>query len=115
MRTTRQTLLRDARDPENARAWEEFFDQYSGPVQRYAQKLGLSAADASDVLQETMMELIRILPEFHYDRRRGLFRNFVLTIAHHRVQAAWRRRRRLREISWEEASGAELEEWSAVG
>lgn len=103
MRTTRQTLLLKARDPKNAQAWEEFFDQYAGPIQGYARKLGLDPADAADVLQETMVELIRILPNFTYDKKRGLFRNFVLTITHRRVQAAWRRRRTRREVLLEDA------------
>jgi RNA polymerase sigma-70 factor (ECF subfamily) len=102
MHTTRQSLLRNIRDPDNHRAWESFFDQYATPIQRYAQKLGLNTDDAADVLQETMVELIRILPNFTYDRTRGLFRNFVLTIAHRRVQSAWRRRKAHREIAMED-------------
>ena len=108
MQTTRKTLLSKIKDPNNRRAWEEFYDQYAGPVQRYARKLGLGAADAADVLQETMVELIRILPDFKYDRKRGQFRNFVLTIAHHRVQTAWRRRKRRREIALDDAGGPAL-------
>lgn len=98
MDATRKSLLRRARDPRDHRAWEEFFDQYAGPVRGYARKLGLPAADADDVLQETMVELMRILPDFRYDRDRGRFRNFVFTIAHRRAQAAWRRQRTRREI-----------------
>lgn len=93
MKNTRESLLKRVRDPGDGAAWEEFFVQYAGPIQRYARKLGLDCAAAADVLQETMVELIRILPSFAYDTRRGRFRNFVLTITHRRILTAWRRER----------------------
>jgi DNA-directed RNA polymerase specialized sigma24 family protein len=40
---------------------------------RYARKLGLDETQAQDVLQETMVALMRILPEFAYDRNKGSF------------------------------------------
>jgi RNA polymerase sigma-70 factor (ECF subfamily) len=93
MRSTRESLLERVRDPSDSVAWEDFFAQYAGPIQRYAQRRGLDVSASSDVLQETMVELIRVLPKFRYDVQKGRFRSFVLTIAHRRILATWRRQR----------------------
>lgn len=104
MEATRQTLLERLRDPSAERAWEEFYAIYGGVILAYARKLGLDDAGAKDALQETMIALIRVLPTFRYDRGKGLFRNFLLTIVHRRALQALRRRTRdlSREVSLDE-------------
>lgn len=91
---TSETLL-DRLKVENAHdAWREFYHLYWGAVLRYARKLGLSEHQAEEVLQETMVTLIRLLPTFVYDRRKGRFRNFLLTIVHRKSLAKLRNARR---------------------
>jgi RNA polymerase sigma-70 factor (ECF subfamily) len=80
-------------------AWEEFYRNYWQPILRYARKLGLSGHQSHEVLQDTMVALVRILPQFAYDRRRGKFRNFLLTIVHRKSLAVQRRARRDRTLS----------------
>ncbi|MGD0060515.1 MAG: sigma-70 family RNA polymerase sigma factor [Verrucomicrobiia bacterium] len=79
------------RDPKEERAWEEFYQMYWAVIVRYAQKLGLDETSAHDVLQETMVVLLRQMPTFHYDPKKGKFRNFLLTIVHRKTLAALRR------------------------
>lgn len=98
MEATRLTLLSRLRDPRGT-AWEDFYVTYGPVMQRYAARLGLDQAAAQDVVQESVLALLRILPTFRYDPDRGLFRNFVLTVVHRKVQAALRRRTRLAETS----------------
>lgn len=74
-------LLDRLRDADAAHAWELFYDRYADAIFRYARKLGLNDADARDVVQETMIVLMRLLPDFVYDPSRR-FRNLILTIAH---------------------------------
>lgn len=106
METTRVSLIERAKNLSNDRAWEEFYAAYWGVILRYATKLGLGDAEAKDVLQETMIALMRALPEFHYDRSKGRFRNFLLTITHRRALAVLRRGRRLAQVSLDEADPA---------
>lgn len=80
-------------------AWEEFYRHYWQPILRYARKLGLNEQQSHEVLQDTMVALVRILPQFAYDRRRGKFRNFLLTIVHRKSLAVQRRARRDRTLS----------------
>lgn len=98
MRETNETLLQRVKRLDANDAWTEFFAIYSGPILRYSRKLGLAEATAEDVLQETMVALMRVLPGFVYDREQGRFRNFLLTIVHRKAIDVLRRARRLTSI-----------------
>lgn len=91
MQVTSVGLLERMKDPEAHGAWEEFYQAYWAVIVRYAQKQGLDETTAHDVLQETMVALMRALPQFRYDPQRGKFRNFLLTIVHRKAMAAKRR------------------------
>lgn len=91
MQVTNVSLLERMKDLEAHDAWEEFCQTYWAVILRYAQKLGLDETAAQDVLQETMVALMRALPQFSYNSQRGKFRNFLLTIVHRKVLAAKRR------------------------
>lgn len=96
---THRSLIDRLRDPDDHPTWMEFYKVYWEVVVRYGRKLGLSEADAHDVLQETMVALVRILPGFRYDPALGRFRNFLLTIVHRKALAALRRAARRPSIS----------------
>lgn len=106
---TNETLLGRLKAETAHEAWREFYEHYWGAILRYARKLGLDEILAQEVLQETMVALMRILPEFAYDRNKGRFRNFLLTIVHRKSLAALRRVRREREsqVPWEDGDGVE--------
>jgi RNA polymerase sigma-70 factor (ECF subfamily) len=59
------------------------------------------------VLQETMVALMRLLPKFVYDRRKGKFRNFLLTIVHRQALGALRRVARRAEVKLMETKEAD--------
>ncbi|QYY37315.1 sigma-70 family RNA polymerase sigma factor [Ruficoccus sp. ZRK36] len=100
MEETRTSLLERVRSSDRC-AWEDFYRIYWEPIVRYARKLGVKEPDAYDVLQETMVVLMDVLPRFRYDRSKGRFRNFLLTIVHRKCLAAFRRGKRRQETSWE--------------
>lgn len=96
---TRVTLLKrlkhDGRDVD----WEDFYDMYGPVILRYARKIGLDDDHAVDVLQETMIILMRKMTSFEYDPKRGLFRNYLLTIVHRCALRSIRRTQRRAEVS----------------
>lgn len=96
---TNETLLDRVKRTDAHQAWKEFFDCYGSAVLRYAQKIGLTEHQAEEVLQETMVALMRQLPTFEYDRGRGKFRNFLLTIVHRKSLAALRRAKKQPDVS----------------
>ena len=108
MITTNETLLQRVKSMDSHDAWKEFFDAYWGPIIRYGRKLGLSDSQAEDVLQETMVNLMRIVPSFEYDADKGRFRNFLLTIVHRKALACLRRVKRNSNEPWDEAIHAQI-------
>ncbi|MEM7395080.1 MAG: sigma-70 family RNA polymerase sigma factor [Verrucomicrobiota bacterium] len=102
MKTTHRSLLVRMTNPQEHVAWEEFYKVYSDAIIRYAYKLGLDEYRAQDVLQETMTTLMRILPDFRYDPKKGKFRNFLLTIVHQKSLRTIRQLSRRKEVSADE-------------
>jgi RNA polymerase sigma factor (sigma-70 family) len=100
---TSDSLLSRLRTDNAHEAWQVFFDAYWGAILRYGQKVGLNQDQAEEVLQDTMVALIRVLPEFAYDRRKGRFRNFLLTIVHRRAMCVLERSSRQRSLVWTDA------------
>lgn len=103
MNDTNETLLDRVKATDAHDAWKLFYDQYWAVILAYARKLGLNQHQAEEVLQETMVALMRILPDFRYDKNKGKFRNFLLTIVHRKSLTALRRTKRERDthVPWE--------------
>ena len=92
-------------------AWQRFYDKYSGAIIGFARQRGCDEHSALDVLQETLMAVMRALPNFEYDRDKGRFRNWILTIVSNKVREAIRRSRADRLVPLEDADA----EAAAVG
>lgn len=109
---TNETLLERVKATGAHDAWREFYQEYWAVILAYARKLGLNQHQADEVLQETMVALMRQLPGFCYDREKGRFRNFLLTIVHRKSLAAFRRAKRERDthMPWD----SELEHHGAA-
>lgn len=84
-------LLDRIQDLDDQDAWGEFFQFYWDLIIGWAKMNGCSDAMAQDVFQETIINLIRNLPEFEYDRKKGYFRSYLKTIVLRRVRDAFRR------------------------
>ena len=63
--TTSTTLLRDlAQDSQHAR-WGEFVARYRPMMEAYMRER-FPSLEADDVIQETLIELIKVFPIYHY-------------------------------------------------
>jgi RNA polymerase sigma-70 factor (ECF subfamily) len=79
---TSTTLLRQLRaDPADRAAWDRFVDRYGVLIYRWCRHWGLQEADAEDVTQNVLVELLRQMRHFVYDRS-GSFRAWLRTIAY---------------------------------
>jgi RNA polymerase sigma factor (sigma-70 family) len=83
---TRPSLLVRIRDPHNGLAWSQFVAIYSPLVYRFARRHGLQESDAADVTQEVFSAVARAISQFDYDRRKGSFRGWLMTVARSKVQ-----------------------------
>jgi RNA polymerase sigma factor (sigma-70 family) len=69
-------------------AWEQFVEIYAPLVFAFAQRRGLQDADAADIVQQVLQRVADAFRRGKYDRSRGLFRGWLLTIARHEVSDA---------------------------
>ena len=86
--TTSTTLLQDlANDSQHAR-WGEFVTRYR-PMMEAFMRERFPALDADDMIQETLIALIKALPTYRYSpEERGHFHNYLTGILRHRALAA---------------------------
>ena len=97
-RGTSETLLQRLRDVGDHDAWERFYRMYSPLIVGFCLGRGCKQQMAWEVLQETLVCLMRVLPEFVYQPYSGKFRSFLLRIVHARMADAFRRERRQRRL-----------------
>src|SRR5712664_378271 len=89
---TRRSLLSRLRDWNDQESWRVFFDTYWRLIYVTARKAGLSDAEAQDIVQETVIEVMKKMPDFRYDAKKGSFKGWLLQITKWRVIDYMRRR-----------------------
>jgi len=89
---TRASLLSRLKCSEDSESWRVCFDTYWKLIFNAARRAGLTEAEAEDVVQETLLTLVRTLPDFHYNKERGSFRGWLLKTTAWRVQDQFRKR-----------------------
>lgn len=88
---TRETLLIRLRNWKDDQSWKEFFDTYWKLIYTAAIKAGLQDVEAQEVVQETIIHLAKVMPDFRYDRKVGSFKGFL------QIQTQWRIKDQLRK------------------
>lgn len=101
---TSETQLRTLKTRGSDGDWEGFYRKYAGVILSFCKKQGLDDFSARDVLQESMILLMRKLPGFTYSESKGRFRNWLLTLVYGKVRDARRRLIRRAEQPWQESS-----------
>jgi RNA polymerase sigma-70 factor (ECF subfamily) len=89
--STSSSLLLRLRRPGEQVAWRRFIDLYTPLLFYWACRMGLSAEDAADLVQDVFVTLVSKLPEFRYDRGKS-FRSWLRTVAENRWRDALRKR-----------------------
>ncbi|WP_241967696.1 RNA polymerase sigma factor [Pseudidiomarina insulisalsae] len=74
----------------NKQAWLQIVRRYEGLVFNYALRMSGSRDDAMDLMQDVFMSLFRNLAGW---RGESSFKNWLMTIAHHRCVEHFRRRK----------------------
>jgi RNA polymerase sigma-70 factor (ECF subfamily) len=92
MTDTPRSLLECLRHQPNEDSWARFIDLYTPLLRRWLRKSGVKGADADDLMQEVFAVVIRELPGFEHNQRRGAFRHWLRTILVNRLRNFWRDR-----------------------
>jgi len=90
---TRQSLLSRLKDWNDQESWKVFFDTYWRLIYGAAVKSGLKDAEAQDVVQETIIGVLKSMPSFQYRKEEGSFKSWLLQLTRWRVCDHLRRRR----------------------
>ena len=91
---TRSTLLVRLKDLDNQQAWQEFFDVYWVLLFNFARRAGLNESDAEEVVMETVETVARKIEDFEYNRQRGRFKGWLLTIVRFKLGDRFRKKKR---------------------
>jgi RNA polymerase sigma-70 factor (ECF subfamily) len=91
---TRNSLLGRLKDWEDEASWRDFFETYWRLIYLSAIGSGLTDAEAQDVVQETVIEVCRRMPQFQYQPEKGSFKSWLLRLTYWRIKDQLRRRQR---------------------
>jgi RNA polymerase sigma-70 factor (ECF subfamily) len=91
---TSLSLLERLRLGPDPAGWQRLVDLYTPLLRNWLGRYAVPPTDLDDVLQEVFGTLVRELPNFHHDLRRGAFRRWLRTIALNRLRNFWRARAR---------------------
>jgi RNA polymerase sigma-70 factor (ECF subfamily) len=111
--TTRPSLLVRLWDARDQEAWRQFVRIYGPVVYGYGRKHGLQDADAADLTQEVLRAVSAAVGRLDGDGRRGAFRGWLFTVAHHKLHDLLVLRRRPGRGSGDPAVQGLLEEQPA--
>ncbi|MFM7102977.1 MAG: sigma-70 family RNA polymerase sigma factor [Verrucomicrobiota bacterium] len=91
---TRASFLDRLCNWDDARSWHRFLLDYGRLIRSLAVRAGLSAAEADDVLQETLVSVARKMPGFVYRPEQCTFESWIRHVTRCRIIDSLRRRRR---------------------
>src|SRR6266581_9750029 len=91
---TRPSLLQRLKSGDDPQSWQEFYRTYGGLIRFFAEKAGLTADEAEEVVQETAIGVARGLPEFIYDPKVCRFKTWLLNLTRWRIQDQLRKRKK---------------------
>ncbi len=89
---TRMTLIERLKQWDNAETWREFFETYGRLIYSVAIRSGLTADEAQEVLQETLISVSKNIGKFKADPAFGSFRSWLLNLTRWRIISQVRKR-----------------------
>jgi RNA polymerase sigma factor (sigma-70 family) len=89
---TRRSLLSRLKESNAQESWRQFFDTYWRLIYTTALGAGLTDAEAQEVVQETVLTVVKKIKSFRYDPAVGSFKGWLLTIVRWRIADQFRKR-----------------------
>lgn len=90
---TSPSLLDRLTDRGDADAWQRLVEIYTPLVRGWLARHAVQDADCSDLVQEVLAVVMRRLPDFHHNQRRGAFRSWLRAITTNCLRDFWKARR----------------------
>jgi RNA polymerase sigma factor (sigma-70 family) len=89
------SLLERLRVLGDTASWDRLVALYTPLIRGWLARYEVQAADLDDLSQEVFSTVLREMPNFRHDLRRGAFRRWLRTIAVNRLRNFWRARGRV--------------------
>ncbi len=93
LETTRASLLRRVKDPQDQTSWREFYHIYQPLLYRYARARGLDRDNSEELTQQCLALLTTKMPEFEYSKEKGGFKHWLRRVANNKVNDFFKKRR----------------------
>lgn len=90
--TSPSLMQRLRNNPKDNASWKRLVDLYTPFLRGWMHRHGVKPQNAEDVLQDVFAVLLRELPKFEYDRKRGTFRGWLRMVLTNRLRELWRDR-----------------------
>jgi RNA polymerase sigma-70 factor (ECF subfamily) len=87
------SLLERLRLRPDAASWRRLVDLYTPLIRGWLRRHALQEPDADDLTQDVLGVLVRELPNFRHDLRRGAFRRWLRNVTVNRLRVFWRAQR----------------------
>ena len=85
MLETTETLLKGLAE-NNQNRWARFYRDYAPVLENNLLGHGVSHADAEEIIHDTLVDLIKIMPTYKYDKaHKGAFRSLLFKIAQNKA------------------------------
>lgn len=115
------TLLNAIKSDPGSTRWAEFLRVYEAPMRAFLAR-NFPSLEADDVLQDTMVALMKCLPNYHYTPdEKGYFHNYLTGIVKHKALEVLRKNKKAQrtidglrnepESVGPQPDDAKLEEW----
>jgi len=104
---TRRSLLIRLRNWNDNESWRFFFETYWRLIYNTARRAGMQDVEAQDIVQETVISVLKSISGFNYDPNNGSFKAWLLTLTRRRINDRFRQVRRnfLKQSEAENADG----------
>ena len=90
---TSVSLLKALSGDASSVRWTEFYNKYEGPMRAFLQA-HFPTVEADDMIQETLIALVKCLPSYRYvPDEHGYFHNYLMGIVKHKALDAIRRQK----------------------
>lgn len=81
MAPTRSSLLLNLQQSMEQGRWEEFVRIYRPLITHAVRRASIPCQDREDVIQSILLQLVKVMPSFSYQRTRGFFRSWLRRVA----------------------------------
>jgi len=82
---TRLSLIEKLRDQSDQESWERFYDNYSPLLFRFSRSLGMTASEAEDLVQETVISVSKSIANYRYEPIKCSFKGWLFMIIKRRL------------------------------